>query len=122
MLVLLVKLVGLLVAGFGLAVFVSPKFIAKVFDFFKEGKRIYWAGVVRLLVGLVLLLTAAKSALPVANVALGVIFLLSGIIVFVCDLEKMKNFISHYGELPVLVIRLLGLVAACFGILIFSII
>jgi uncharacterized protein YjeT (DUF2065 family) len=122
MLVLLVKLIGLAVAGFGLTVFTSPNFIRKIFDFVKEGKRIYWAGVARSLVGLVLLMTAPKSVLPVASVALGMIFLLSGIIVFACDLEKMKGFLTHYNELPALVARLLGLVAASFGILVFSIV
>lgn len=122
MLVLLAQLVGLVVVGFGLTIFVSPKFTQKVFDFVKEGKRIYWAGVFRCLLGLILLLVAAKSTVPIATVAVGVVLLLSGIIVFACELEKLKSFLTHYSELPVLVIRLLGLVAACFGILIFSIV
>ncbi|MFH1799758.1 MAG: hypothetical protein ABH891_02760 [Candidatus Omnitrophota bacterium] len=122
MLVFLAKLIGLAVAGFGLTIFVSPKFVQKVFNFIKEGKRIYWAGVFRCLVGFLLLLIASKSAVPVATVSVGAVFLLSGIIVFACDLEKLKNFLVHYSEMPVLVIRLLGLVAASFGILIFSIV
>ena len=119
---ILAKLVGLLVAVLGLAIFALPQFLQKVFDFLKEGKRIYWAGVGRSLVGLILLIGAPQSVLPVATVSVGVMFLLSGIIVFACDLEKLKSFLTHYSELPVLVIRLLGLVTACFGILIFSIV
>ena len=122
MLVLLAKLIGLVVAGFGLTIFISPKFTQKVFDFVKEGKRIYWAGVARCLVGLILLLVASKSVLPVATFVVGVILILSGIIAFACGLEKLKSFLAHYTDLPVLVIRLLGLVAACYGILIFSIV
>ncbi|MFA5167189.1 MAG: hypothetical protein WC530_01515 [Candidatus Omnitrophota bacterium] len=122
MLILLAKLIGLVVAGFGLTIFASPKFTQKVFAFIKEGRRIYWGGVIRCLVGLVLLIIASKSVLPVATVAVGLILLLSGIMVFACDLEKLRGFLAHYSELPVLVIRLLGLVAACFGILIFSIV
>ena len=122
MLVILAKLIGLVVAGVGLTIFASPAFTQKVFAFVKEGKRIYLAGVARCLVGLILLLIASQSVLPVATVAVGVILLLSGIIVFACDLEKLKNFITHYSELPVLVLRLIGLAAACFGILIFSVV
>lgn len=122
MLVLLAKLIGLVVAGFGLTIFASPKFTQKVFAFMREGKRIYWGGVVRCLVGLILLLSVSTSVLPVATVAVGLILFLSGIIVFACDLEKLKNLLNHYSELPVLVIRLLGLVAACFGILVFSVV
>lgn len=121
MLILLAELIGLVVAGVGLTIFALPEFIQKIFDFVKEGKRLYWAGVVRCLIGLVLLLIAPKSVLPVATVAVGLVFLLSGIIAFACDLEKMKSFLAHYNELPVLVIRLIGLTVACVGILIFSV-
>lgn len=58
---------------------------------------------------------------PLAAIALGLMFLASGMVVFAADLEKMKGFMTHYSEMPSLVIRLLGLVAGCFGILIFSI-
>ena len=122
MLVFLAKLIGLVVAGFGLTIFISPKFTQKIFDFIQKGKRIYWGGVVRCLVGFILLLSAPASMLPVVTMLVGMILLLSGIIVFACDLEKMKSFITHYSELPVLVLRLLGLVAACFGILVFSVV
>jgi len=119
---ILAKLIGVVIAVFGLTIFATPQITKRVFDFFKEGKNIYWAGVVRVLIGLVLLLAAAHSAIPVATICVGVIFLLSGIIVFAVDLEKMKNFIAYFDEMPALVTRLLGLLAASFGILIFSII
>jgi len=122
MLVLLVKLVGLAVAGFGLTIFASPKFTQKIFTFMKEGKHFYWAGVGRCLVGLILLLIASQCVLPVATVAVGVILLLSGIIVFACDPEQLKDFLTRYSELPVFILRLIGLGAACFGILIFSLV
>ena len=119
---ILAKLIGLLVAAFGLTIFVSPQFTQKVFNFFREGKRIYWAGVIRTVAGLVLLLASGQSPIPVAVMAVGVLFLLSGIIVFLCDLERLKSFLVHYSEMPALILRLLGLVGACFGILIFSIV
>jgi hypothetical protein len=122
LMLILAKLIGLLIAVLGIAIFALPQFLQKVFDFLKEGKRIYWAGVGRSLVGLILLIGAPQSVLPVATVSVGVMFLLSGIIVFACDLEKLKGFLTHSSAMSVLVIRLLGLVAASFGILIFSIV
>ena len=50
--IFIIKLVGLLIMGLGLAIFASPAFTQKIFAFFKEGKRIYIAGVVRTAVGL----------------------------------------------------------------------
>lgn len=119
--VILAKLVGVLIMALGLAIFASPQLTQKIFNFFKEGKRIYYAGVIRTAVGLILFLSASQSAVPLAAIALGLMFLVSGIVIFAAELEKMKAFIAHYSEMPGLVIRLLGLVAASFGILIFSI-
>src|SRR3989338_8492132 len=119
--IILVKLIGTLITALGLAIFASPEFSGKVFHFFKQGKRMYAAGVIRLIVALVLLVTASQSVVPLAAIALGLMFLVSGIVVFAVDIEKMKSFIEHYSQLPALVIRLLGLMAATFGVLIFSI-
>lgn len=118
---ILIKLVALLMTVFGLSIFASPQFTQRVFQFFKEGNRIYYAGVIRAVVGLFILMSASKSVVPVAATSLGVIFLLSGIVVFAGNLEKMKAFLEHYSQMPTLVVRLLGLIAATFGILVFSI-
>ncbi|MDP2653729.1 MAG: hypothetical protein Q8Q08_06830 [Candidatus Omnitrophota bacterium] len=119
--VFLVKFVGLLIMSFGFAIFASPPFAQKMFDFFKVGKRIYWAGVVRTSVGLLMLLTSSRSLVPLAAIALGLMFLVSGIVVFAADIEKLKDFMLAYRKMPALVIRLMGLAAASFGILVFSI-
>lgn len=118
---IIVKLTGVVIAGFGLAIFSSPEFSHKVFNFFKEGKRIYYAGVVRAILGLLILFEASASRVPIAAISLGLMFLVSGIAVFASDIEKIKIFIQHYSEMPPMVIRLLGLVAATFGMLVFSI-
>lgn len=119
--VILAKIIGVIIAGFGLTIFASPQITEKVYAFFKEGKNIYLAGVVRAFTGLVLLLATAQSTVPMAAIALGIMFLTSGIIIFAVDPEKTKVLITHFSEMPTLVIRLFGLVAASFGILILSI-
>ena len=120
--VILVKLVGVLIMAVGLVIFASPSITQKIFDFIKEGKRIYYAGVVRSVIGLALFFCASRSSVPLAAIAVGLMFLVSGIAVFAADVEKIKAFMSSYSEMPSLVIRLLGLVAASFGMLIISIV
>ena len=119
--VILVKLIGVLILALGLTIFASPAITQKIFKFFKEGKNIYYAGVFRTVVGILVFLCAAQSSVPLAAIALGLMFLVSGIVVFAADQEKLKSFLVSYSEMPGLVIRLLGLVAASFGILLFSI-
>ncbi len=119
--IILIKLLGLLITGVGLGIFASPGFSAKLFDFFKSGKNIYYAGVFRGLAGLLILVTASRSTVPLAAIALGIMFLVSGITIFAAEREKLLVFVEHYSQMPGLVIRLLGLVAASFGILVLSI-
>lgn len=119
--ILIAKLIGFLIAGLGLAIFASPKVTEKIFHFFMQGKNLYYAGVIRVSAGFILLIAASQSVVPLAAIALGVMFLVSGIVVFAADHEKMRDFVTAYSQMPKLVIRLLGLVAASFGILIFSI-
>jgi uncharacterized protein YjeT (DUF2065 family) len=119
--IVLIKLTGILIAVLGLTIFASPEFTQKLFAFFKTGKRIYYAGVIRTMIGLVLFICASRSSVPLAAISLGLMFLVSGITVFAAEAEKLKTFMSAYSQMPSLVIRLLGLVAASFGILIVSI-
>jgi uncharacterized protein YjeT (DUF2065 family) len=119
--ILIAKLIGILITIFGLAIFASPQFTQTIFTFFKEGNRLYLAGVVRTFIGLILLLGASRSLVPLAAIALGLMFLMSGIVVFATDLQKLKDFIETYANMPGLVLRLLGMVAASFGILIYAI-
>lgn len=94
------QLMGIAIAGFALVVFVAPKITEKVFDFFMEGKSLYLGGVIRIVVGLILLLSISSSAVPLAAGLLGVIFLASGAIIFATELEKMKEFLTAYRALP----------------------
>ena len=119
--IILIKLFGLLILAMGLTIFAVPQVIQKIFDFIKEGNRIYYAGVIRGAVGIIFFLCSSLSLVPLASIALGIMFLVSGITVFAVEPEKMKSLIAHYIEMPGLVIRLLGLVAASFGILVYSI-
>ena len=119
--VFLAQLVGILIMGMGFGIFASPAFVEKVFQFFKEGRRIYYAGVFRTAVGLILFLAASRSLVPLAAIALGLMFLVSGIVVFAADQEKLKSFMAAFSQMPPLVIRLFGLIAASFGMLVFSI-
>lgn len=116
--VLLIKLIGLLILAMGLAICASPAFMKKISDFFFQGKNIYYAGAIRAAAGGFLLLGASQSKLPLAAAVLGILFLLSAAVIFVTGAENMKNFIRQYLTLPQPAIRILGLVAACFGLLI----
>ena len=115
---IIVKFIGLVISVLGLAIFASPQFSQKVFAFFQEGKRLYYSGVARVLVAAALFAAASQSPAPLAAIALGIMGLVSAIVIFAADMEKLKSFTASYSQMPALIIRLLGLVAASFGMLI----
>lgn len=119
--ILAAKLLGVLISFLGLMIFASPKCADKIFSFFKEGSRLYIAGGIRLCAGLLLLAAASQSIVPLAALALGLLFLVGGAVIFISGLDKMKTLLAHYAQMPPLMIRLMGLVAASFGLLTFSI-
>ena len=118
--VLLAKFVGTLILILGCTIFITPAFTKKIYAFMKEGKRFAWAGMFRTAVGIVLFLSASQSLLPRAAIALGIMFLMSGLVVFAADDKKLLEFVHNFLEMPAIVIRLMGLFAASFGILIIS--
>ena len=117
----LAKGLGVLIGITGLLFFALPASMQKVFEFFMQGKRIYLAGVIRLAAGGILLGTSPHSLVPRAALALGLLFFMSGLVIFAAPPDKIKDFIRHYSQMPGTFLRLLGLVAASFGLLIFSI-
>lgn len=119
--VLIAKAFGIAISVLGLAIFAAPVVADRLFAFFQRGRWLYLAGVIRLTVGGVLLAAASASTVPLAAIALGTLFVTSGVIVFVLNPSKARDFIAAYRNMPGIVIRLLGLVAATFGILIYSI-
>lgn len=115
---ILVKLIGLLIVAMGIIFLLSPKVLKQYIAFWKQGKKIYALGVLRLLIGVVFLLTASQCRLVGVILTLGILILLKGIAIFVLGLEKIKSMLDWWGRKSPLVFRLLSLVALAIGALI----
>ena len=118
--ILLAKLIGIAICAFGIYLVALPDKAKEVMSFFKKQNRMIWPGVLRALVGVVLLLAAYGSRVPHITVSLGMIFLLSGVLVFILGSEKMAEQMTWWEAQNQLVFRVLGLVVLAFGILVFS--
>jgi uncharacterized protein YjeT (DUF2065 family) len=115
------KGVGVLIVGIGIVHFVYPDVIKRLFVWFKHGRRAYAIGFFRILIASVLLLAAAQCRLPAAAIALGILILLSGILVFIVRAEKLTSLFQWWQEQPDRVLRLIALITIAFGMLIFYI-
>lgn len=115
--VILIKLIGIIIALVGIIFLFCPKALRQLIAFFKQGKRLYWVGTLRLLFGVILLLGATQCRVVWVVIAMGVLFLVAGVLIFALGLEKLRSVIDWWDKKSLVVLRLLGVVALALGVL-----
>ncbi len=116
--VIAVRLIGIMIAAMGLTLALSPKGAKQAFDFFSQGKRIYWVGILRILFGIIFLLAASVCRWPEIIRVLGVLFIIAGSFIFILGIRKIKLVLEWWSKKPPLLLRFLTLLAVFFGVLI----
>ena len=119
--VIIIKSLGMLFALMGIAYLLRPDIIKKLMVFFKKGKRIYFAGLIRFALAVVFFVAARECRYPWIIFACGIIFLISGFLIFMLGPEKIRRILDWYEQQPALIFRIIALVVLVFGaIIIFS--
>jgi len=116
--IVLVKIIGISMIGFGAIFLLSPKAMKQFMLFCEKGKRLYISGMLRILAGTIFLLAASDSRCVLVMVILGILLLIGGIIIFILGLDRVKTVLKAYYAKPPLVLRLFALVAIALGVLI----
>jgi uncharacterized protein YjeT (DUF2065 family) len=115
---ILIKIVGLLIVLEGILFLFKPEFLKSLAEFFIRGKRAYIAAGVRIFLGIVFLLAASQCRIVWVVIALGLLFLLSGIIMLTIKLDKLKAMISWWRQKSAGFLRVMALLIAAVGIVI----
>ena len=110
--------IGIFIAAVGISVMSNPNIFKQVIVFFGKGKRLYLLGVLRLLIGIILLTTALQCQRPAIMIVFGVLFIIGGVLIFALGLEKVKSILSWWDKKPALTMRLMGLLAFLIGVLV----
>jgi len=119
--VIVVKSFGIIFALMGIAYLLRPDIVKKLMGFFKKGKRIYFAGLIRFALAVVFFVAARECRYPWIIFASGIIFLISGFLIFMLGPEKIRRILDWYQYQPTLFFRIIALIVLAFGaIIIFS--
>jgi uncharacterized protein YjeT (DUF2065 family) len=119
--VIVIKSLGMLFALMGIAYLLRPNIIKKLMGFFKKGKRIYFAGLIRFALAVVFFVAARECRYFWIIFASGLIFLTGGLLIFMLGPEKIRRILDWYEEQPALIFRVIALIVLAFGaIIIFS--
>ena len=116
--VIVIKSFGMLFALMGIAYLLRPDIIKKLMGFFKKGKRIYFAGLIRFALAVVFFVAARECRYPWIIFASGIIFLISGLLIFMLGPEKIRRILDWYQDQPALIFRIIALVVLIFGVII----
>ena len=116
--VIVIKSLGILFTLMGIAYLLKPGIIKKLMRFFKKGKRIYFAGLVRFVLAIVFFVAARECRHFWIIFASGVIFLIGGLLIFTIGPDKIRRIFDWYEQQSALVFRVIAVVVLAFGIII----
>ena len=115
---ILVKLIGIVMVGFGIIFLVSPTTMRQFMLFCEKGKRVYMVGILRILIGVIFLLAAPQARLAGVMVTLGILIIVAGGLIFILRLDRIKAILKWYYGRPLPVLRLIALIPTALGALI----
>ena len=113
-----IKVIGTVTVAMGLVYLVKPEFLRGIMRFFSEGRRMYFAALVRFALAVTFFMGARKCGITWVILLFGALFLLSGILIFLLGVERSRAIINWYRQQPKFVFRMLALVVLGAGLII----
>ena len=117
-----ILVIGILIGLCGVVALIRPDFYRKALKFFMHGKLVYIAAGLRIVLGVVFLISALSCSIPWIIIIFGILFLAAGITMFAVKLEKLKNMLDWFGQRSPLAIRLFAVIALVIaGIILYAV-
>ena len=110
-----VKIIGIVFVFIAVVYLLRPDILKYLMEFFKKGRRIYFAGLLRFVLAVVFLLAANDCRIPWVIITFGILFIISGLLVFTLGLEKLKAMINWCQKQPALILRFIAIIALAIG-------
>ncbi|MDD5063237.1 MAG: hypothetical protein PHQ35_00555 [Phycisphaerae bacterium] len=114
----IVTIIGVVFVFMTIVYFLKPDVTKSLMEFFKQGRRIYFVALIRLALAIVFLVAARQCRYFWVIFAFGVLFIISGLLIFILGLEKVKSYISWWQKQPAMFLRVIALIGLAIGALI----
>ncbi len=114
-----VKIFAVAYMVLGILFLLKPIMIKRYMCFWRQEKRMKLAVILCFLFGAFFLLAASQCRVPLVLTILGVLSLMKGVTFLIIKFERVKVMLDWWGKRSPLALRLIGLTAAAFGVLIF---
>ncbi len=115
---IIIRSLGIVIVVVGIVYLLRPDIMKWLIEFFKQGKRMYFAGLIRFALGIVFLVAASDCRYFWVIFAFGILFLIGGVLIFILGPEKLKRILDWYQKQSVLLLRVLAVIALAIGAII----
>jgi uncharacterized protein YjeT (DUF2065 family) len=112
---ILIKSLGILIVLIGIVYLLKPDMPKLLIEFFKKGKRIYIAGIIRLALAVLFLVAARQCRHFWVIFVFGIILLLSGLLIFVLGPKKLRTILEWYQRQSITFYRVIAVIAVVIG-------
>ena len=112
---IVVKIVGIVIVFLAALLLIKPDIMKQMLAFFKQGKRIYIAGLVRSVLAVIFLLAARECHIPWVIIILGILFLISGLSIFVIGPVKLKPMLDWFQNKSAIFLRAMAVIILAIG-------
>lgn len=114
----IIKSIGILMAVVGVVMSTVPGLALKFVAWAKQGKRAYMGGVVRIVLGALLIWASPVATTMWIPLALGVLMVVAGALVFVLGIERVHRMLTWWESKSEEFRRAWAVAAAVIGVLI----
>lgn len=115
----LTMLIGALMAGMGIAIILKPDTMKKMISFWKEDKRLYAAGILRVVLGSIFLLSAPQAdRFPWFIYFFGVLIFFGAILIFALGIDKVRKMLEYWDRKPRSTLQFMGIFVLLLGLLV----
>ena len=111
----IVLLIGVLIAGIGIAILSSPARLRRLLHWFLESKNLYAVAAIRVIAGVLFILAAPETRLPMLIQVLGILFILAGVAIPLLGTERVDRLAGWWLARSDSILRLWALVTIAFG-------
>ncbi len=111
-----INLIGIIFLALGGAIVINPDVVRRIIDYIDGIKaRLYTVGVLRLIMGSLLIASAGNARLYGFIMTLGILIVLGGVCIFTLPYANLTKMLAWYRERSLLTYRILGIAVLILG-------
>jgi len=115
---IVVRIIGIVIVAIAIVYLLKPAIMRSLMEFFKHGRRIYLAGLIRFALAIVFFIAARECKNFWVIFGFGILFIISGLLIFLLGAEKTRSILEWYQRQSSVLLRIISLIALAIGVVI----